>query len=70
MPSRLQPRPASVDLPDSTQLDKYYRRLYQLAYVPLGFWSRLITRLMLFLPEIKPKEGETKTCYEVRQNET
>ncbi|KAK3698088.1 hypothetical protein QZH41_017526 [Actinostola sp. cb2023] len=48
--SRLQARPpASVTLPDLTS-NCFYRRFYQMAFKPLGFWARLITRLLLFLP--------------------
>ncbi|XP_077988732.1 leucine-rich repeat serine/threonine-protein kinase 2-like [Glandiceps talaboti] len=48
IPCKMPPqRPTKIQLPALTDLGLIHRR-YDMPYIPIGFWSRLISRLMLF----------------------
>ncbi|XP_048584779.1 leucine-rich repeat serine/threonine-protein kinase 2 isoform X2 [Nematostella vectensis] len=47
MPSRLSRKEPTITLPNPSP-ERSCRRLYDLAFVPPGFWARLIARLLLF----------------------
>ncbi|XP_074645015.1 leucine-rich repeat serine/threonine-protein kinase 2-like [Tubulanus polymorphus] len=54
IPCRVSPKRPQLNLPGKARTD-YIHRHYEMPFVPIGFWSRLICRFLSFMKEMMPE---------------